>query len=162
MKQFRDTPYYVTEDGDVYRNGKKLKSFNNGEGYLFLTIYHNKTRKAFYIHRIVAECYIPNPNNLPEVNHNDGNKSNNNISNLYWCTTSQNIKHAYNTGLKNPPMANGEKSVLSKLTDEDVLWIRQNYIPRHPEFGTRALGKKFNMSHSLISKIIRNKRWKHI
>ena len=167
MKQFRDTDYYVTENGDVYRlwklkGFKKRKLVSHNEGYFQISISQFGINKTYLVHRIIAEVFIPNPNNLPEVNHHDGDKTNNNISNLYWCTTSQNIKHAYNTGLKNPPMANGEKSVLSKLTDEDVLWIRQNYIPRHPEFGTRALGKKFNMSHSLISKIIRNKRWKHI
>jgi hypothetical protein len=164
MKQFRDTEYYVTEDGDVYSNksGKLIKMKPQLVNKYFSIYLRGEYNKNFYVHRLVAECYLPNPNNLPEVNHDDGNKTNNNVSNLYWCTRSQNIKHAYDNGFKTPPIANGEKSVLSKLTNENVLWIRENYIPRHPEFGTRAFGKKFNMSHSQISKIIRNKRWKHI
>jgi hypothetical protein len=169
MKQFRDTDYYVTENGDVYskkyhptqnRNCelKKLKSFDCGHGYLRIGIIINKIPQQFSVHRLVAECYLPNPNNLPEVNHNDGIKTNNHVSNLYWCTSSQNKPHAYDTGLKKI----GEEHHKSKLTEEQVKWIRQHYIPRHREFGTRALGRKFKVHPSLIGYVIKNKCWKHI
>jgi hypothetical protein len=170
MKQFRDTDYYVTEDGIVYSKKyhpiqnkncelKKLKPYF-GDGYLRNMLYIDGKPKNYSIHRMVAECYIPNPNNLPEVNHDDGDKTNNHISNLYWCTRSNNMKHAHQTGLWDSPK--GESNGKSKLTEEQVKWIRQNYIPRHPEFGTRALGRKFNVKHSIISNIINNKRWRHI
>ena len=162
MKQFRDTPYYVTEDGNVYRlrklGFKKLKSFDCGHEYLRINIFINKIPQQFSVHRLVAECYIPNPDNLPEVNHNDGIKTNNHISNLYWCTSSQNKQHAYDTGLRKI----GEEHHKSKLTEEQVKWIRQHYIPRHREFGTRALGRKFKVHPSLIGYVIKNKCWKHI
>ncbi len=113
MKRFRDTDYYVTENGEVYStsfnkrwniNGelRKMKPQEHRQGYLLVKLYKDGKGKKFKIHRLVSEMYIPNVKNLPQVNHIDGNKTNNHVSNLEWCTPSQNIKHAYNTGLKKP------------------------------------------------------------
>jgi hypothetical protein len=164
MKRFRDSDYYVTEDGDVYRlwkfkGYKKLKPHLRN-GYLRISICKNGKRKIKSLNRLVAECYIPNPSNLPEVNHNDGNKINNNVSNLYWCTTSQNVQHAFDTGLK--ISVKGEKHAKSILTEQQIIWIRNNYIPRDKEFGCRPLSKKFNVSGSSIYQIINNRTWKHL
>lgn len=72
-------------------------------GYCQVVLYKNKNRKAFYVHVLVANAFIPNPSNLPEVNHKDGNKTNNNISNLEWVTPRENSLHAVNTGLRTVP-----------------------------------------------------------
>ena len=113
MKRYKDTDYYITEDGDVYSrsynkrwniNGefRKMKPQVHTQGYLQVKLYKDGKGRKFKIHRLVSEIYIPNPHNYPQVNHIDGKKTNNHVSNLEWCTSSQNIKHAYNTGLKKP------------------------------------------------------------
>lgn len=75
---------------------------NNKNGYVYVMLYKDTEEKNIRLHRIVAEAFIPNPNNLPQVNHIDGNKQNNRVDNLEWCTGSKNIKHAYKTGLRKP------------------------------------------------------------
>lgn len=107
MMQFRDTQYYVYEDGRIYNSTtkrwitpyKKLFSKNSVER-LSLSLYINGRRKNLLYHRVIAEVYIPNPTNLPQINHIDGNPSNNNISNLEWCTAKHNNIHAIQTGLR--------------------------------------------------------------
>lgn len=93
MKQFRDTPYYVTENGEVFRNNKKMKPYKQTKGYLRIDVYVNGQRKVTPVHRMVMETFVPNPENLPQINHIDGDKSNNNVSNLEWCNQSKNIQH---------------------------------------------------------------------
>lgn len=69
-------------------------------GYAHLSLTKDGIAKRVWLHRLVAETFIPNPNNLPQVNHKDGNKSNNHIDNLEWCTVAHNLKHAVETGLR--------------------------------------------------------------
>jgi len=166
MKQFRDTPYYVTENGEVYRlwkfkGFKKLKPHLR-EGYLRVSICKNGKRKIESLNRMIAEVFLPNPNNLPEVNHIDTNKLNNHVSNLEWCTSFHNKEHAKKNNLYKAPNLKGKDHGNSKLTEQDIIWIRKNYIPRHKEFGQYSISLKFNIHQSQISNIVNNKRWKHI
>lgn len=91
--------YQVTNLGSVYRNGKRLKSFINGK-YTKVNLYKDGVMTQHTVHRLVATAFIPNPDNKKEVNHKDGNKTNNHVSNLEWVTSSENRQHAYDTGLK--------------------------------------------------------------
>jgi hypothetical protein len=79
--------------------GRILATKRNNDNYLFVSLSKDGITKTKYIHRAVAEAFIPNPWGLPEVNHLDGNKENNAIANLQWCTHQQNVQHAYDTGL---------------------------------------------------------------
>ncbi len=96
MKQFRDTPYYVTECGKVFRNGKERSFTLSNKGYKDVGLWISNKRKHEYIHRMVAELYIPNPDNKPCVNHIDGNKLNNHYFNIEWVTLKENSQHSVN------------------------------------------------------------------
>ena len=109
------------------------------------------------VHRMVAKAFIPNSYNKPEVNHIDGNKQNNNVSNLEWCTSSENTQHAYDTGLKKS--MKGEDNPTAKLTWEIVDFIRNNYKSNDKEYGARPLSRKYGVDRSLIKRIIDNKTW---
>lgn len=74
---------------------------NKHNGYVYIFLMKDNKSKNFRLHRLVAEAFIPNPENKLQVNHKDGNKLNNNINNLEWCNQSENEKHAYNKGLAN-------------------------------------------------------------
>lgn len=84
----------------VADTGKMARIMDNGHGYKQVQIMRNNKRYTKYVHRLVAECFIENPNNEPEVNHKDGNKANNKVENLEWCTRSENQKHSYRIGLR--------------------------------------------------------------
>lgn len=107
MKKFRDSQYIVYEDGRIFNTKtkrwikpyKKLFSRNSIER-LSLSLYLNGVKKNFLYHRVLAETFIPNPNNLPQINHKDGNPLNNSLDNLEWCTAKDNNIHAINTGLR--------------------------------------------------------------
>jgi hypothetical protein len=101
--------YAVSASGEVYSylSNKILSLSNDKDGYLLVTlsgkgINKTKTGRTKKVHRLVAEAFIPNPKNLPQVNHKDGNKRNNCVENLEWCTALENNHHAIRTGLCDP------------------------------------------------------------
>lgn len=79
---------------------KILNNRINHNGYFMIFLSKNKKIKGFRINRLVAEAFLPNPNNKPQVNHKDGNKTNNRIDNLEWCTAKHNTQHAIKNGLR--------------------------------------------------------------
>ena len=100
IKNYDD--YYVTSTGKIYslKNNKKreLKGWVQNTGYKIVAL----DNKKHSVHRLVAEAFIPNPNDYPVVNHIDGNKLNNNVKNLEWCTQKHNINEAIRMGLLKP------------------------------------------------------------
>ena len=141
--------YDITRNGEVINNhnGHVVKPQPNGKGYLRV---HIDGRMQF-VHRLVAEKYVPNPENKPQINHIDGNKLNNSVDNLEWVTNQENRDHAVEHGLQ----PKGEKCPYAKLTRENV-----DYIRKHTEMSNKELAEKFNMSASHISSIRRNAWWK--
>jgi len=96
IKDFPD--YYISNYGNVLSTKKNevkyLKPNNHKNGYKMIHLRKDGVRSAKYIHRLVGECYIANPQNKPQINHKDGNKANNHWENLEWVTNSENQKHA--------------------------------------------------------------------
>lgn len=92
--------YEVSSEGKIYRNKKEIKTPLNSKGYKRIYMSENGKVKSIFVHRLVASLFIPNPDNLPQVNHIDGNKLNNNVENLEWCNNSQNQLHAIRNNLR--------------------------------------------------------------
>ena len=110
MSNWKETKYKgysVNENGDVMGQ-KGLLSLNSKHKYQQVHIYQNGKRYIDYAHRLVAEAFIPNPDNKAEVNHINGNKKDNRVSNLQWVSRAENMKHAYDNGLVKVPVMFGE------------------------------------------------------
>ena len=89
-----ETKYTCDETGVIYSHfGKPMYFSTNKKGYYFLGLTVDKKRTSYSVHRIIATAHIPNPNNFPVVNHKDGNRKNNHVSNLEWCTQQRNVEH---------------------------------------------------------------------
>jgi hypothetical protein len=143
--------YEITRDGKVINKhtGHTLAPQPNGKGYLRVSI----GKKLMFIHRLVAEKYIPNPENKPQVNHKDGNKLNNCVDNLEWVTNQENRNHAVDNDLQ----VTGEKCSWAKLTEENVKEIRAN-----PGYENEYWARKFKVSRSTISDVVNYRTWKRI
>lgn len=144
--------YGVSEDGRVinFSTGKVLQANRNGHNYL---LFNAGAKFKLSIHRQVALLYVPNPNNYPVVNHKDGNKQNNNYSNLEWTTSSGNSQHAFDMGLCKPVGLGkfGKLNVRSKpvlqLTKEGVLireWESANQATREKGFNDGTISMACN------------------
>ena len=94
--------YLINEQGEILntRTNKLIKGDVNNIGYHRITLYNNGYKQRFFVHRLVATLFLPNPDNLPKVNHIDGNKDNNDVNNLEWCTRTYNEHAARRTGIK--------------------------------------------------------------
>jgi hypothetical protein len=147
--------YQISNLGNVKslnyrRSGKEnlLSPTKCGRDYFRVKLGANNER---YMHRLVAKHFIPNPENKPEVNHIDGDKSNNCVLNLEWCTPSENKQHAYDTGLK--VASKGEKSGRAKLTNKQVGQIL--YLYKFEGFRQKDLAEMFQCTAKYISCITR-------
>ena len=90
----------ICKDGQIKPiKSRYIRPADNGSGYKFVYLWKDNKQHRYYVHRLVAETFIPNPENKPTVNHKDGNRYNNCVDNLEWATYSENIQHAFNTGL---------------------------------------------------------------
>jgi hypothetical protein len=166
----RDIPgyeglYSIDEMGSIWSEytHKHLKSYLDKNGYPHIWISKNKEEKQYLVHRLIALTFIPNPNNLPEVEHSDNNPSNCTLNNLFWSTHGDNMAHASRDGLMsgrinlNPPRGENRGNV--KLTNKDVLNIR---LDRQKGLKFYQIATKYRVSKGLVCDICHQKRWKHI
>lgn len=128
-----------------------LKIFISKTGYYVVNLWINGNRRIRKLHRLYAIEFIPNPLNLPEINHLDGNKLNNEYDNLEWCTAVRNKQHAFETGLV--PKVLGQNQSSTILLDEQVLLIYKSSKT------ISELSKEFNVSNSAIASIKNGKTW---
>jgi len=159
-KQIKDYENYSVSNYGRIRNdktGRILKPRKDLCGYLYVGLYKNGVRKMLKVHRLVANAFIPNPENKRTVNHIDGNKINNFVENLEWCTHKENTHHAMDTGLKD---SKGEKHGRVKLSEKEVLEIRRIFATG--DYSQTTLGEMFDVSQQHVSDIINRKLWQHI
>lgn len=153
-KEIKDTGgYQVSSLGRVITSKGKLLTGANKDGYIRVCVQY----KLIRLHRLVAQYFLENPENKPEVNHKDGDKKNNCVENLEWSTRKENMCHATKTGLHS--VGFGESSPRAKLTKDQVDFIRASHKARDKDFGQTALGRKFGVSNSCIHRVVNGDNW---
>ena len=155
--------YQVSNLGRVKSLTKRYKDveclkFYEWDGYKIVGLHKNRQRTAYRVHRLVALAFVPNEQGKPQVNHINGDKSDNRASNLEWCTGSENMKHAYSNGLQqiNTEAANRAKRI---LTDDQVNRIRDLLASG---LSTREVARVCGVGKTLVSNIKQNKAYKDV
>ena len=168
--------YRITSDGKVfsinYNNTGIEQEMKQGSkrGYKVVGLVCDDGKRRFIgVHRLVASEFIPNPDNKPEVNHINGDKSDNRVENLEWVTSTENQRHAFKTGLQKPHSCNmngnyqGSVVIHAKFTDDIVLKIRYMY---KDGISTKAISKMYNVGKNtidyMVSKTAKVRTWKHV
>ncbi|MBP3931432.1 MAG: NUMOD4 motif-containing HNH endonuclease [Peptostreptococcaceae bacterium] len=132
---------------------------NEGHGYLKVSLYKNGKSKGIKIHRLVAITFIPNPKNKTDINHINGIKSDNRVENLEWCTKGENLKHAYDIGLKKKPIGADNPNYGIKFSEERIKKMTRNRAYHYGENHERAkkvicinTGEVFNSMIDAVNK----------
>lgn len=151
--------YVITSTGVVFsmhRNWKWMSTRKSNSGYEMVKLYGGEKPKLCTVHRLVALTFLANPLNKPFVNHKDGDKFNNDVDNLEWATVSENLQHAYMTGLMSHK---GSKNSMAKLKESDI-----NPIRRRIKAGDlfKHIAMDYSVHYSVISGIAYDKIWEHV
>lgn len=156
------TKYIITNNGIIYsiRNNKikRLKSRPDKDNYLHVIIHLNGVKYYRSVHRLVAEAFIPNPENKPQVNHKDGNHLNNFIDNLEWVTCKENIHHAWKTGLSTAQC--GENHPNSIYTNNQIELVCE--LLEKNENSMIEISNLTNVSYTVVKQIRNRFLWKSI
>ncbi len=142
--------------------GRILKPRINRDGYYYVGLRKNGSKAAFAIHQLVAQAFLDNPENKPTVNHINGIKIDNNVNNLERATYSENLEHAYKTGLRTSVSieAVGEKNYKRKLKPEQVIEIKR--LLAEGNLTHKEIATKFDVARSTIAGIKSGRTWKHL
>lgn len=152
--------YYAIADGNIYSeiSGRNLNKHLDKNGYEKVRLISEDGRHTYSVHRLILEAFCPVPNmELLQVNHIDGNKQNNQLTNLEWVTCSENQLHAYKIGLKNQQ---GAQNNASKLTEQDVLEIID--LIQFKKYSLVEIGAMFNVSGDTIGAIKNKNNWTYL
>lgn len=151
--------YWIDENGTVFNmnTNRKIKwSFNKKNGYYSVGLSDGPVVRYRYVHRLMGFCYHPHGYfEGADINHEDGNKANNNYRNLKWCTRKENIKHAFRVGLSD---TKGSRNSQSKLDEKQVATIKLCL----PDLSNYELSKYFKVKPDTIRSIRNGKNWKHV
>lgn len=129
----------------------------DSKGY-FQVLLSLDSRRVARVHRLVAEAFIPNPEGKPCVNHKDGNKLNNKVENLEWCTISENNQHTYDNNSRDGSKINGESNFNNKLTMEEVEKIWD--LLGSSNYSQQKIAEMFDVKQITISNIKTKRSWK--
>lgn len=151
--------YEITHKGLVrHKIFKKIKSiYLNDSGYKSISLNLNHKSKPERLHRLIAFTFIPNPLNLPCINHKDGDKLNNDIPNLEWCDKKYNNQHGFRTGLINNT---GVNNGMAKLNENQVIEIKK--LLALGKLSQYKIANKFGVSRSCVMNIKNRGQWSHI
>ncbi len=153
----------IRRNGRRYcRDGQLMAQSKAVHGYMIIRLRKMGESISGYVHRFVAQAFIPNPLGLPQVNHKDGTRDNNRPENLEWVTNSQNIKHGYTFARRKRISFPGELSANAKLTNESVGQIRSEYRFGDMTYGSCGLARRFGVDPALILRVVKRQVWRHI
>ena len=156
FKIIKGTNYSVSNYGNVKNDKKnKLLSLRDLRGYKRVCIFYGGKPKDKRVHRLVAEAFIDNPENKPEVNHKNGIRNDNRVCNLEWNTPEENSTHKKNT-LNQGNTFKGINNGNNKLSEDDITAIRISNKNKN------ELSKQYKVSKTHISRILNKELWKHI
>lgn len=162
--------YYVTTDGRVWSNLRKngIERFikqTEQDGYLSVVLYNDGKPKGFRVHRLVAQAFIPNPNCKPYINHIDGNRSNNVVTNLEWCTQKENVNHSicvlgkWSNSEKQRHTASMLGKSLRKLTMEQANELRR--LHKENKVSLTKLSEMYQLNLTSVKRILNGKAYKN-
>jgi hypothetical protein len=154
--------YSINKEGIVINNKtkKQISIYVSSHGYKSVRLWKNNKSKLNYIHRILAQYFIPNILNKTQVNHIDGNRINNNLNNLEWVTPSENMKNASIRGVCKNIYQKGENHKYSILKEKDIIHIRLCHDNK--TYTVKELSEKYKVGTRSIYHIVKRQQWKHI
>jgi glucan-binding YG repeat protein len=179
MEQWKDIPgyegyYQISSKGKVRSldrvlsedsmgrsnrvKGRPMKIRLDKKGYCTVGVSKDSVKKHLKVHRLVAQAFISNPHNKPQVNHINGDKTDNRVENLEWCTQRENNIHALKEGLR--VSEKGEKHGQAKLKEEQVIEIRK--LAKDAQRTQQSIADEFNVSRRLVGMITNRQIWTHI
>lgn len=145
----------------IRMRGRIKKTHYDACGYEMIQLRKDGAFKHLSVHRLVAQAFIPNPDNLPQVNHIDEIRNHNTVENLEWCTVEYNQNYGHRKE-KASKSATGVNNARTKLTERDVREIRSIYIPGDKNYCKRILAEKYGVSYHTITAIVTKREWKHL